>query len=778
MKKLFCAIGMVVFVAFGIQAQHVEIRGTVKDARRMEAVEFITVALWSADSALIRGVMTDIRGRFSLEKVEPGDYSLAVSGVGFRRQVIALAGLKTSISLPDILLEEEAMELDGILVTASNQVNRVDRKVIFLTEQQMKTSTNGIDLLTQLALPKVSVNPMNMAASLIDGGELQYRINGAKAELQDVLSLQPVDIVRVEYHDNPGLRYGNAAVVLDYIVYRPETGGNGGLLSRAGLKGQLMNNNVYGRVNHKKSEFSITYLTFFRDFNKTWRDNEEMFTLGNGHVLNRREEGEPGRLNYLRHSVNAAYSFQNDKRMLNAALRYYDANDRHNDFTGVLYNMANPADRVKMIDNTSSKAYRPAIDMYYQENLKNSQTLVVNLVGTYNYTDNRRFYDESHDGISLTHVDNGVTGKKYSWIGEGIYEKALGANRISGGLRHSQSYSNNVYRNGTDYTTEMTQGETFLYAEFKGKIRKFDYMLGVGATRSYYAPSNSSKGLEKAGYSNYTFNPRFTLQYSPSRQSMVRLHSEVSNISPSLSELSAIDQTIDSLQIQRGNPLLMPYLRYFSQLTYNHRIGTVNLNMEGSYEYRPNAIMDEKYVEGNKIVQTWNNQQNFQRLYVMVGMRTGLARNILQLSLRGGIQHFISNGNTYNHTYTNWFTVSDISAKYRNVSVGMGIETNRDFFMGETMRGGEFLHFAMTNYTYRNVSLTFMIYNPFVDNYHWENENRSQYASYRRVMYNNDSSRLLGVHFSWNFSFGRKFNATQKKLNNVDEDAGVMSTGK
>ena len=93
----------------------------------------------------------------------------------------------------------------------------------------MKISTNGVNLLQQMMLPRIQINPMNNEIGVLGGGELQLRINGAKAEVEEIKALQPSDIIRIEYHDNPGLRYGNAEVVLDYIVRRPETGGNFGV---------------------------------------------------------------------------------------------------------------------------------------------------------------------------------------------------------------------------------------------------------------------------------------------------------------------------------------------------------------------------------------------------------------------------------------------------------------------------------------------------------------------------------------------------------------------
>jgi hypothetical protein len=37
---------------------------------------------------------------------------------------------------------------------------------------------------------------------------------------------------------------------------------------------------------------------------------------------------------------------------------------------------------------------------------------------------------------------------------------------------------------------------------------------------------------------------------------------------------------------------------------------------------------------------------------------------------------------------------------------------------------------------------------------------------------------MLLVRFTYNFSFGRTFKDGQKRLNNTDDDSGVMSTGK
>jgi hypothetical protein len=454
-------------------------------------------------------------------------------------------------------------------------------------------------------------------------------------------------------------------------------------------------------------------------------------------------------------------------------MRYYGRNNPHWDYKGSLYNRDDPADVVYMTDRSANTSHRPALDLYYQHNLKNDQTLVLNAVGTYNYTDNTRLYQESREGMALTDINNLVTGKKYSFIGEGIYEKNFGVNRLGAGIRHTQAFSDNTYTNGATYTTEMNQAETFAYVEFKGKVEKLDYTAGLGVARSYLEQEGDGKG-----YQYYTFNPRFVLHYTLPGRSSIRWKADISNASPSLSNLSDVEQAIDSLQIQRGNPDLTPYLRYRTELTYEIQKGLFYGNWWNTYEYHPKAIMDEKRLAGNQIVQTWDNQQDWQRAASRLMLRVGPVKDILQVSITGGVNHYISNGNTYHHTYTNWFMNGDISATYKNFTLGGGWMTNWNWFYGETMDGGENLHYTMISYKHKNLSVTLGMFMPFADNYKVDTENWSQYASYHRSNYIQETSRMPFIRLTWDFSFGRTFSAGEKRLNNTDEDSGVMNTGK
>lgn len=775
MKRILFAIMLLGCMIQGVFAQNLEIKGMVRNGRDKAPLEFANVVLQTADSVFITGTTTDGKGRFMLDKVKAGDYLLAVSSLGYETQYIALDGFNKSIDLKEILMEDAAVSLDGVTVSASNTSSRSDRKLIFPSDRQVKASTNGMDLLQQLMLPKITVNPMSNEIKVPGNGEVQLRINGVKVELDEIKALLPTDIIRIEFHDNPGLRYRNAEVVLDYIVRRPETGGNFSVDMSQGVNALWGEHRVSGKINHKKSEFGASYRIGPRDFYGMSRDNEEIFHLADGTVLHRKETGDPSHASMFMHNLNLNYSVQDpEKYLFNATFRYWNNHQPHWDYRGILSNQDNPDDYVDMVDLNSSDNQVPALDLYYQRNLKNDQTLVFNVVGTYNRTSSHRFYQESRGEELLTDINNRVSGKKYSLIGEAIYEKKLAnGNSLSGGVWHTQSFSDNEYRNGHDYETHMDQSASSIYGEFKGKVRKLDYMLGVELARLYYKQEGTDDSDQF-----YTFNPRFTLQYALLGQSFIRLKGYVGNLSPSLGNLNAVEQVIDSLQLQRGNPRLESYMSYLLDLNYEYQKGIFYALVNGTYEYVPNAIMDEKYQEGNKIIQTWNNQKNWQRVVGFAMFRVGPIKDILQFSFTGGVNHYISNGNTYSHRYTNWYCNMQASLTWKKFMLMYQMNTNWNRFWGETLEGGENIQMFMAKYNFKNLSLGIGAFNPFSDNWKVQSENWNQYASSKKTSYIKESSRLFVVSVSYSFSFGRTYKAGQKRLNNSDSDSGVMSTGK
>ena len=121
-----------------------------------------------------------------------------------------------------------------------------------------------------------------------------------------------------------------------------------------------------------------------------------------------------------------------------------------------------------MKDHTASDSKSPSIDIYLQRNLKNNQAIILNTVGTYIHALTTAPTKKKHS-ILATDIYSAIRGKKYSFIGEGIYEKKFTNSKLSAGIRHQQSLTENKYAGTSSAETRMQEAHTSTYIEYSSK---------------------------------------------------------------------------------------------------------------------------------------------------------------------------------------------------------------------------------------------------------------------------------------------------------------------
>lgn len=115
--------------------------------------------------------------------------------------------------------------LDELTIEASKVIRKADMDVYIPSKDAVDKSRNGIQLLSNLMIPSLSVNDV-MGSIKAAGQPVQIRINGREASLDQLRTLLPESVRKVEWLDNPGLRYNGAPYVLNFIVSNPKTGGS------------------------------------------------------------------------------------------------------------------------------------------------------------------------------------------------------------------------------------------------------------------------------------------------------------------------------------------------------------------------------------------------------------------------------------------------------------------------------------------------------------------------------------------------------------------------
>ena len=746
-----------------------KIAGTVVDGGDNSQLPGVSIMLANDSGDMVKGVATDEMGRFEIADVEDGTYLLHVTYIGYTPQSISLTNLDGDVNVGIVKLEQKPNVLGEVVVEGGAVINKVDRQIILPTSAQRKASTNGVSLLQHLQIPSLAINPIDKSVKTNFGADVQLRINGVEATKVEVVALRPRDVVRVEYHENPGLRYGSAAAVVDFIVKKNETGGNVAADLMNGIKPLGAGDyNVSARYNRNKSALSAVFSWERRDLD--WiRENYESFVYPNM-ILENKEIGNPTRIKYDNINLSLSYNYADDKNMLNIAFRdvYNNTPNSFSDRNSVLYQ---GEDVYGIVDRQATKSHIPSLDVYYQRNLGGGQNLYFDVVGTYLKSSNDRQYSMTMVGIEPTSIVSEVDGSKYSVIGEVIYERPLWGGSLTTGAKHSHSQMDNVYDGGIRSKVKMNMEETYLFAEYKSRVKKLDYMVGIGAMRTSYRQGGLSQ--EK-----YVARPTLTLSYNVTNDISLRYNAYMSGYSPSLSDLSDVSQEMDAYQVRRGNPGLHSVTFYTNSLSASWRNRYVNVELSGRYSYDDNPIMEETTFEDNKFVRTFANQQGFHRLNVQATVQVFPFRDYIQVRLTPFFNRYISNGKDYTHTHSNWGFRGSIMAMYKNWGMMIDMNTSYHELWGETITKGERLHSIAVGYNTEKWGIQAMFMNPFTKRYEQGVDNLSRLAPYKQIAYSDDFRRMVMINVSFNLDFGKQRGISGRRINNSDTDTGILSGGK
>ena len=768
MRKLSIILG-VLSMCIPLTAAN-KITGKVTDESTNQNIEYANVSLMAQDSTFIIGTATDSSGNFLLKEVKDGDYILCISCIGYNHSYLSIRNLKANLQLGTLPLSADNVLLEGVTVTASPVIKKTDRQIILPTEMQTKAASNGLTLLRNLQLSRILINPVDNSISLPGGDAVQLRINGIEVTQPEVTAIRPSDVIRIEYIDNPGARYGNAGAVLNYIVKRKESGGNVSADLTNGVSDTgYGEHNVSAKYNFNKSAISTTVYWGRRDLEWT-RENYESFRFPEG-LQENKELGQPTQIKYNDLNLNLNYSYQdNDKHFLNVALRNKYTHTP-NSMSDRISTLTDGETSYSISDLTSSRVNIPSLDVYYQLNLKNKQTIYADVVASYLDSKNERTFVQKAIDEQGTDIYSQTNGQKYSIIGEGIYEKQFNQGKLSAGMKHTQAYLQNNYSGTIDQRVQMNTAETYLFAEYQSKIKNLDYTVSLGAMRTYNSQENHSS-------EDYIFKPNLSLSYTINGQWFFRYNGYMSGYAPSLSDLNDISQAMDRYQIRRGNPALKPVTFVANTLTASWQSKYISVELFGRYSYDYKPIMENTYYEDGHFIRTTENHKAFHRINLETAIEIRPYKEYISLKITPFLNRFISYGNTYTHTHTNAGLRGSLMAMYKNWALMAEMNTSNHSLWGETLTKGEKLHSIMAGYNTERWSLSAGVLNPFTKKYEQEIENLSGLAPYRQLAYSRNMSPLFMVNVSFNLEFGKGQRSMNRRINNKDTDTGILSGNK
>lgn len=741
-------------------------------------VEFANIQLLNPkDSSFLCGGVSNANGDFVIP-CQQKQALMKVSFVGYK----TICKLVPIARIGNVKMQANSYLLKGVTVEAAKVVEKVDRQIIFPTKEQVKTASNGYDLLDNLSLPTIIVNRAERKVLSLKGGDVQIRINDVKASMQDVLALQPDEVTKVEFINVPGLKYGdsNLDAVINYQVRRRYAGYVGGVSTMQGTKAGFNNSDGYFKYNVKKSEFSINYSFSYRSVEERSYESLGTYHLPTGETLHRNYLGYDSPFLYTTNNVQLGYNLSEpDKYTLNVRLNFYNHNSPVRGMNQ-LYQESGKANQY-LQNNRKMLEQIPSLDIYYSLNMPHDQNLALNLVGTYIGTDYQyrmREYtfnkspDESVKNAPLTDYSYDATGRKRSLIGEGTYSKNWKQMALSVGGQYNISHTDNIYVGSSNADTELKYSNLYLFTQLQGQQKWFSYLVGVGATRSSIHQGEN-------GYSKWLFRPQVTLQAKASDRLSFKWSSKITSDIPSLSDLSELRQYSNSFEARDGNSGLKPFTGYNNTLSASWNIPLMSVYLEGNWTYydKPIAtsILPEKREDGSYLfVSKPKNQKSHNYKHLLLTPEVHLIKDHLDLNLMCEYQNVKTKGLDYSHEFNYFSYGAEIRYMTGNWNIGYGAYKVEKSFWGEKTNGGEPTSNLAVTYSYKNWQ--FGILGLFVFYPHgcvYKDKLFNKYVQQKNKVRLADQGNMLVFAASFNFSHGRRYHTGSRKLNNSDRDNGI-----
>lgn len=219
MKSWLIITALLLFV-FNAQSQ-VSIQGRVID--RQQNLPSVTLLLFTHDSTLAKGVVSNIKGEFIFERVISGKYRVSASMIGYSKfisQPITIE--KENVVLPDIVLEEAAAKLREVVIQAKKPLFQQQKDRLVINVQSSITSSGNTILEVLQKSPGVSVNRQNNSLSMngkwgvrimMDGKLLQLPMD---AVVQMLDGMNSANVEKIELISTPPAKYdadGNAGLI-------------------------------------------------------------------------------------------------------------------------------------------------------------------------------------------------------------------------------------------------------------------------------------------------------------------------------------------------------------------------------------------------------------------------------------------------------------------------------------------------------------------------------------------------------------------------------------
>lgn len=734
-----------------MQAQN-KLYGTVENNGK--PLPYVTVRLLETDSTFVSGVTTDTLGKYVFSNIEKGNYLVALSSIGYKPAFIQIKMSDKNLEVPLVTLETENVVLGEVVVKGSSFIRKDDHVLVIPDKQQVKHASTGYDLLYNLMIPNIEVNKRTGTVSTF-GGEVSLYINGEKADYRDVQSLRPRDIENVEYYDVPTGKYANDVAAINYIVKKRQSGGYIFADGKQTIGYMAGDYNIGGKVAHGNTSYSFWGGHTMQKYKGSIVDKNETILFPD-HTVYRNRETTAGNYRNNQQYMQFKVSNVNKKRNLSAQIALVRNETPSDENYGLLDYSGHYTYSTRSTDSKQEQNLSPSLRLFGNFNIGKNQTLELTAKGSYTQNDYTRQYTENENN-SLSDVKEDL----YSFNFSTNYNiKLQHQNSFGVDIRHYHNITSSTYAGDYSSWQHLWTGESMFMLNYSQRFGKhFTMILRPGLSWMNYKLHTE----DVRRYCSLKTSSRFSYQFNKKQQLTLAADAGVNQ--PDISYMNNVDQTVDFLQIKRGNPFLDDMQLYNISLLYNGVFGKLNVVGGTGYSIYTHNVSPIYYLEGDKLIGSYRSDGNIYGLGIILNisyhvtdnLRTKLAFKYLNVQTR----------KNYNINLDSYSAILDINYFLKDFSINLfgKIPTEKIETTTLIVTKSPATYGASVSWSHKGWYIEAGTENPFTRHSRYREHADYGVYQYNQVQTSRIYQRTGYVKLAYTFDFGRK---TSRDKNDVD----------
>lgn len=648
-----------------------------------------------------------------------------------------------------------AKELQEVVIEAPKVIRKADMDVYHPSKSAIGNSKNGMQLLGNLMIPSLTVSDA-LGTVQAAGQSVQLRINGRQATIDQVRALLPETIRRVEWIDNPGLRYGGANYVLNIIVANPTLGGSLMASARPALNTAWGFYMADAKFNAGRSQWEVGGNYKLTDNLSAHRDYTETFTYPDGSSITRDETSRGGRIDNSMANVWASYNYiKPDTTVFMAEFGFHrDINDKTR-YDGLL-SLSDGSDDILLTDSRGADGNTPSLSLYWQQNFSRRQMLILNFSSSFyfgrTYSDYLEQLPEASSYLTDIHTD--IKDRNQAYAVEADYIKNWKNGRFTAGATYTANRNRSEYVSLGGEVFHQRQDKVYIFAEYFHRFGKWTATAGMGVQYTDFLFKESNRG-------NHSWSPRpqATVTYALNQSHNFRLSFTSWQSTPTLAETNIVPRQLDGFQWQVGNQDLRTANSYMLTFRYGFSLPRVN----GTFGIRaftsPNAITPLLRWDDNRLVTTYENSRGLQNLSFFLAPQIEIVPGWLTAS--GYVQFRMERmrGTGYEYRSNAWSGNASLQLSHWGfVLSGQYTRAQRDLW-GEKISWGEDLNIIDLSYNWKSWQFGAGIIMPFGK---YDQGSRSLSRWNRNEQHMRLDMRIPYIQVSYNLQWGRQRRSARK----------------